>query len=70
MLDAAKYPIYEGCKKDHSPLSAATRMMTIKSDFNLAEDCVDVIADFVKDYLPKIIYVQLLTTRSINLFRV
>lgn len=53
MLDAAKHPIYEGCKKDHSPLSAATRMMTIKSDFNLAEDCVDAIADFVKDYLPE-----------------
>ena len=53
MLDAAKHPIYEGCKKDYSPLSAATRMMTIKSDFNLAEDCVDAIADFVKDYLPE-----------------
>lgn len=28
-------------------------MTTIKSNFKWAEDCVDVIADFVKDYLSK-----------------
>ena len=53
MLDAAKHPIYEGCKSGHTPLSAATRMMAIKSDFNLAEDCVDSVASFVKEYLPE-----------------
>ena len=52
MFDAAKHPIYEGCKNGHSPLSAATRMMGIKTDFNLAEDCVDAVASFVKEYLP------------------
>ncbi|XP_024014993.1 uncharacterized protein LOC112088874 [Eutrema salsugineum] len=53
MLDAAKNPLYQGCKEGHSPLSAATRMMNIKTEYNLSEDCVDVIADFVKDILPE-----------------
>ncbi|XP_024013103.1 uncharacterized protein LOC112087314 [Eutrema salsugineum] len=53
MLDAAKNPLYAGCRDGHSPLSAATRMMGIKTDFNLSEECVDAIADFVKDILPE-----------------
>ncbi|KAL1222999.1 hypothetical protein V5N11_019494 [Cardamine amara subsp. amara] len=53
MLDADNHPIYEGFKVGHSPLSAATRMIGIKIDFNLSEDCVDAIADFFCDYLPK-----------------
>jgi len=41
MLDAAKKPIYDGCKEGHSHLSAATRMMNIKIEYKLSEDCVD-----------------------------
>ena len=53
MLDAAKNPLYGGCRIGHSPLSAATRLMGLKTDFNLSEECVDAIADFVKDILPE-----------------
>ncbi|XP_010473884.1 PREDICTED: uncharacterized protein LOC104753311 [Camelina sativa] len=53
MLDASKSHLYEGCKEGHSPLYAATRMMNIKTDYNLAENCVDAWADFVKDILPE-----------------
>ncbi|CAN6978799.1 unnamed protein product [Brassica rapa subsp. trilocularis] len=34
-------------------LSSATRLMGIKTDYNLAEDCVDAIADYVKGILPE-----------------
>ncbi|WZZ52503.1 hypothetical protein YC2023_052610 [Brassica napus] len=51
MLDAGKQPLYEGCRDDHSALSSATRLMGIKTYYNLAEDCVDAIADFVKGIL-------------------
>ncbi|XP_013607775.1 PREDICTED: uncharacterized protein LOC106314453 [Brassica oleracea var. oleracea] len=53
MLDAAKTPLYDGCRDGISPMSSATRMMSIKTDYNLSEDCVDAIADFVKDILPE-----------------
>ncbi|CAE6201306.1 unnamed protein product [Arabidopsis arenosa] len=53
MLDAANMSLYDGCKKGHSPLSAATRLMGIKTDWNLAEGCVDAITDFVKEILPE-----------------
>ncbi|XP_013624132.1 PREDICTED: uncharacterized protein LOC106330138 [Brassica oleracea var. oleracea] len=53
MLDAAKQPLYQGCKDGHSPLSSASRLMALKTDYNLAEECVDAIADFVKDVLPE-----------------
>ncbi|KAL1224623.1 hypothetical protein V5N11_000952 [Cardamine amara subsp. amara] len=53
MLDAAKQPLYKGCKEGHSPLSSASRLMTIKTDYNLAEECVDAITDWVKDLLPE-----------------
>ncbi|WZY87210.1 hypothetical protein YC2023_033594 [Brassica napus] len=53
MLDAAKQPLYKGCRDGHSPLSSASRLMTLKTDYNLAEECVDAIADFVRDVLPE-----------------
>jgi len=53
MLDAAKQPLYQGFKDGHSPLSSASRLMALKTDYNLAEECVDAIADFVKDVLPE-----------------
>ncbi|XP_010501566.1 PREDICTED: uncharacterized protein LOC104778843 [Camelina sativa] len=53
MLDAAKQSLYGGCRESHSALSSASRLMTIKTDYNLAEECVDAITDFVKDILPE-----------------
>ncbi|XP_013624193.1 PREDICTED: uncharacterized protein LOC106330231 [Brassica oleracea var. oleracea] len=53
MLDAAKQPLYKGCRDGHSPLSSASRLMTLKTDYNLAEECVDAIVDFVRDVLPE-----------------
>ena len=32
MLDAAKQPLYKGCRDGHSPLSSASRLMAIKPD--------------------------------------
>jgi len=45
MLDAAKHPLYKGFLKDHLP----TKLMGIKTNYNLFENCVDVITDVVKD---------------------
>ncbi|XP_023638874.1 uncharacterized protein LOC111830621 [Capsella rubella] len=53
MLDSSKSKLYEGCKEGHFPLFAATRMMNIKTDYNLPEDCVDAWADFIKEILPE-----------------
>ncbi|XP_010495482.1 PREDICTED: uncharacterized protein LOC104772581 [Camelina sativa] len=52
-VDAANMSLYDGCKKGHSPLSAATRLMGTKTDWNLSEGCVDAITDFVKEILPE-----------------
>lgn len=49
MLDAAKHPVYEGCRTGHSPLSTTTRMMTTMMNFHLRDDCVITIVDFVKE---------------------
>lgn len=64
MLDAAKNPLYDGCREGISPLSAATRMMSIKTDYNLSEDCVDAIADFVKGILPEDNFSPMYCTRG------
>ncbi|CAA7022709.1 unnamed protein product [Microthlaspi erraticum] len=53
MLDAAKLPLYDGCKVGCSPLSTATRMMSLKTDHNMSEECVDGWAELVKDLLPE-----------------
>ncbi|KAG7543657.1 Transposon En/Spm-like [Arabidopsis thaliana x Arabidopsis arenosa] len=52
MLDAANQPIYEGCREGQSKLSLASRMMTIKADNNLSENCMDSWAELFKEYLP------------------
>ncbi|XP_019084253.1 PREDICTED: uncharacterized protein LOC109125911 [Camelina sativa] len=51
MLDAANQPIYDGCREGHSKLSLASRMMTIKADNNLSENCMDSWAELIKEYL-------------------
>ena len=53
MLDAANEPIYEGCREGLSRLSLASRMMTIKSDHNLNEKCMDSWAQLINEYLPE-----------------
>ncbi|CAG7863763.1 unnamed protein product [Brassica rapa] len=53
MLEAGNQPLYKGCRDGHSPLSSATRLMGIKTYYNLAEEYVDAIADFVKGVLPE-----------------
>jgi len=51
MLDAANKPIYEECREGQSKLSLASRMMTIKADNNLSENCMDSWAELIKEYL-------------------
>lgn len=53
MLDAANQPLYRRCIDGHLPLSSASRLMVLKTDYNLPEECVDAIADFVRDVLPE-----------------
>ncbi|KAL1225345.1 hypothetical protein V5N11_009004 [Cardamine amara subsp. amara] len=53
MLDAANQPIYDGCREGLSKLSLASRMMTIKTDHNLGEVCMDAWAELLKEYLPE-----------------
>ena len=53
MLEAGKQLLYKRCRDGHSPLSYATRLMGIKIYYNLAEECVDAIADFVIGVLPE-----------------
>ncbi|CAA7031818.1 unnamed protein product [Microthlaspi erraticum] len=53
ILDAAEQPIYEGCKEGLSKLSLAARLMSLKTDFNLSQKCMDSIAQIMQDYLPK-----------------
>ena len=53
MLDVAKHPLYKGCRDGHSPLLSTSRLMSIKTNYSLVEECVDVIDDFVRGILPE-----------------
>ena len=53
MLDAAKHPLYKGCKDGHSHLLSTSRLMSIKTNYSLVEERVDVIDDFVRGILPQ-----------------
>jgi len=53
MLESAKQPIYDGCKEGQSPLSLASRLMSMKTDYNVAESCMDSFCQTLRDYLPK-----------------
>ena len=48
MLEVGRPSLHKGCRDDHSFLSSATRLMGIKTDYNLAEECMDAIVDFVR----------------------
>lgn len=51
MLDAAKHPLYKWCRDGHSPLLSTSRLMSIKANYSLVEEYVDVIDDFVRGIL-------------------
>ncbi|KAG7531488.1 hypothetical protein ISN44_Un30g000040 [Arabidopsis suecica] len=53
ILDAAKQPIYDGCKEGLSKLSLAARLMSLKTDNNLSQNCMDSIAQIMQEYLPE-----------------
>ncbi|XP_010468113.1 PREDICTED: uncharacterized protein LOC104748126 [Camelina sativa] len=53
ILDAAKNPIYDGCKEGLSQLSLAARLLSLKTDYNLPQNCMDAISKMVKEYLPE-----------------
>ena len=40
-FEAASQPLYEGCADGITQLSLASRMLKMKTDYNLAETCVD-----------------------------
>lgn len=53
MLDAENQPIYPDCREVLSKLSLAVRMIKIKTDHNLHENCMDAWAELFKKYMPK-----------------
>ena len=52
-FEAATQPLYEGCAEGISQLSLASRMMKVKTDYNLPEACVDEISEVFKNILPQ-----------------
>lgn len=52
-FEAATQLLYEGCAKGISQLSLASRMMKVKTDYNLPEACVDEISEVFKNILPQ-----------------
>ncbi|CAA7043670.1 unnamed protein product [Microthlaspi erraticum] len=72
-LKDAQQPIYEGCREGLSGLSLSSRLLTIKTDHNLPEVCLDAICEAFTDYLPannrapKSYYEMKKLTRSLGL---
>lgn len=52
ILEAAKHPIYDECKEGLSQFSLAARFMSLKTDYNLPQNCMDSICEIMKEYLP------------------
>ncbi|KAG7568194.1 Transposase-associated domain [Arabidopsis thaliana x Arabidopsis arenosa] len=52
-FEAANQPLSDGCIEGISQLSLTSRVMNIKSKWNLAEACVDEISQTIKDVCPK-----------------
>ncbi|KAG7627180.1 putative transposase Ptta/En/Spm plant [Arabidopsis thaliana x Arabidopsis arenosa] len=53
ILEGAKHPIYDGCKEGLSQFSLAARFMSLKTDYNLPQNCMDSICEIMKEYLPE-----------------
>nr|GEW63825.1 hypothetical protein [Tanacetum cinerariifolium] len=51
LVSRAKELLYKGCEK-HSTLSAMSRLLNIKSDFNISQSCYDCIMQAVKEFIP------------------
>lgn len=51
LLCASQSPLRDGCE-DHSVLSIAVRLMSIKSDYNIPEGCINEIITLIKEVLP------------------
>nr|GEY70099.1 hypothetical protein [Tanacetum cinerariifolium] len=51
LLSKAKEPLYKRCEK-HSTLSAMSRLLNIKSDFNISQSCYDRVMHAVKEFIP------------------
>jgi len=52
MLKAAEEPLFDGCRT-HSPLSAVCRLLNIKSESNMSDNCYNQILLFLKELLPE-----------------
>lgn len=50
ILDAAKHPIYDGCK-GHSQLSLVARLMSLNTNYNLLKICMYSTSQIMQDYL-------------------
>nr|GEZ46344.1 hypothetical protein [Tanacetum cinerariifolium] len=50
LLSKADTPLYMGCE-GHSTLSATSRMLNIKSDFNMSQTCNDRVMQAIKEYI-------------------
>ena len=50
-LNAAQRPLWPGCN-NHTELSLALRMMSIKSDYNMSQSCFDEVAQLMKEACP------------------
>ena len=51
MLNQVQEPLWSGCET-HSELSAAVRMMSLKSDYNMPEECFNEICQYMSEALP------------------
>jgi len=50
-LNTAQRPLWPGCN-NHTELSLALRMMSIKSDYNMSQSCFNEIAQLMKEACP------------------
>ena len=51
LLSKADQPLHKGCEK-HSTLSAISRLLSIKSDFNISQNCYDRIVQTFREFIP------------------
>lgn len=52
-FEEANQPLYDGCEDGISQLYVASQMMKAKTDYNLAESCVDELSQMFKKILPQ-----------------
>jgi len=51
MVQALQQPLYDGCSA-HSELSTAVRLLNIKSDYNIPQNCFNEIVQIMKEMYP------------------